>query len=360
MPTLKGENRSGASIPTEEQHASCELRECNFFAVDPSSTPRLKANAAWIETSVAGDGTKYVVYRTEEDIVTCVRNYMSSIIQALNLDIRLSGEIGIKHIRPDICAVTSNGHIVGVIEIKLPAKGKSKQPVLNHPNVLGELYDQMQLVRGFYGTGPVIGILTTGVEWKVCWFPEDDEIYKTSAGNVQFHTPLKARAEEGRSSPPGGTPSQEKGVVYGIDAENNEQAEEKEAELGTIPNRCLSSTEIFNAYDNGTELLAVLCSALRRMECARVGFYHSKSAMCLFKLTKGQACISWHPSSYEEAVARVNFNRYPQSKTATLLALEDLGRGSFGRCWLCITTSAANAGVCVLKYRNKAEHERLL
>ena len=57
---------------------------------------------------------------------------------------------------------------MGVVEVKKPGYN-----VLLQPTVQGELMDQMLLVEGFYGMGPVIGILTTAEEWLVSWFPVD-------------------------------------------------------------------------------------------------------------------------------------------------------------------------------------------
>ena len=52
--------------------------------------------------------------------------------------------------------------------------------------------DQMLLVEGFYGTGPVIGILTTGEEWVVSWFPGDtNTLAETNHTEASYSVPLK-------------------------------------------------------------------------------------------------------------------------------------------------------------------------
>lgn len=43
-----------------------------------------------------------------------------------------------------------------------------------------------------------------------------------------------------------------------------------------------------------------------------------------------------------------------------LLALEDLGRGSTGKAWLCVTISKPHSSVCVLKFDNKQVTSRNL
>jgi len=108
------------------------------------------------------DGVKFRYYSSEDDIVYLVRRYLESILSALNLPLDFNAEVTIKQIRPDICVLLMGMYLVGVVEVKNPGNN-----VLLEPTVLGELIDQMLLVEGFYGMGPVIGILTTAEEWLV-------------------------------------------------------------------------------------------------------------------------------------------------------------------------------------------------
>lgn len=106
------------------------------------------------------------MYGSESDIVFFVRQFLTDIIRALGLKLLFRAEITISHIRPDIAVLLMGRYLMGVVEVKKPGSD-----VLARPAVLGELLDQMFLVQGFYGTGPVIGILTTGDDWVVSWFP---------------------------------------------------------------------------------------------------------------------------------------------------------------------------------------------
>ena len=104
--------------------------------------------------------------------------------------------------------MTSEGRPVGVVEVKKPEIG-----VLIEPTVLGELFDQMLLVEGFYGTGPICGILTTGEDWMVAWLPTDDAHFQSIPSPQQetghlYSTPQKSSTRISSHSPPGGTPSQ--------------------------------------------------------------------------------------------------------------------------------------------------------
>ena len=51
--------------------------------------------------------------------------------------------------------------------------------------------------------------------------------------------------------------------------------------------------------------------------------------------------------SYDEVV---NFNKFPANAVRTLVALKDLGRGSTGKAWLCVTLSQPTSAACVLKF----------
>ena len=86
-----------------------------------------------------------------------VRQFLTDIIRALGLKLLFRAEITISHTRPDIAVLLMGRFLMVVVEVNKPGSD-----ILARPAVLGELLDQMFLVEGFYGTGPVIGILTTG------------------------------------------------------------------------------------------------------------------------------------------------------------------------------------------------------
>lgn len=63
---------------------------------------------------------------------------------------------------------------VGVVEVKKPDKSGQNFLALEHPNVLGELYDFMNHLPNFYGIFPAIGILTNMNSWRFAWFPNEE------------------------------------------------------------------------------------------------------------------------------------------------------------------------------------------
>lgn len=49
----------------------------------------------------------------------------------------------------------------------------------------------------------------------------------------------------------------------------------------------------------------------------------------------------------------IDFDKFPSKNAMTLVALEDLGRGSTGKAWLCVTVTKPRSASCVLKFYNK-------
>ena len=161
---------SSPSVPSENQHAQCARQVRPFPFV--TSVPEYILNADnYIWRSAREDqtdGGKCYKYASEEDIVFVVRNLLTDILVALDLCLDFNAEVAIKQIRPNLYVLLMGMYLFGVVEVKKPGHN-----VLLEPTVLGELLDQMLLVEGFYGMGPVIGILTTAEEWMVSWFPVD-------------------------------------------------------------------------------------------------------------------------------------------------------------------------------------------
>jgi hypothetical protein len=201
---------SSACIPDRNEHGGCE-RQLSDFPYLPSLESHVLGydNAAWNTVKPQGQVLKY---STESDIVHTVRNYVESVVSALGLGLELSGELSIQHIRPDLSVILNDNYLVGVIEVKKPTAG-----VLEKPTVLGELFDQMMLVEGFYGMGPAIGILTTGEEWIFSWFPSDHATLLNQNATVDsFTTPTKQKLSnpESKTIVPLETPPRKSQVMY--------------------------------------------------------------------------------------------------------------------------------------------------
>ena len=314
-------------------------------------------NDAW--TKVV-QGKDFLSYSSEDDIVYYVRIYLENILEAMGLDLTISAEIAVKQIRPDLCVLLLGHQLVGVVEVKKPGSREQVDSILLQPTVLGELFDQMLLVEGFYGMGPVCGILTTGEEWLVAWFEADQEaLQETRISTLNsLCTPEKTSASKSsaseETSPTGTTPSQKSPQPHTIvnnDEEGDGDADDT-TELPELQSRCLITTRVFQQQNASEDILQLLCSAFAVMATA---YLHHRPGVsrCLFKFHREKPTVTWHPASYDDVYCRVNFNKFPRSNTSALIALEDLGRGSTGKAWLCVTVTTPHSAACVLKFNNR-------
>lgn len=301
--------KSPPSVPREEDHAVCR-REIKNFTVWPTIPTEISyaPNSIWEMVHSTSDGRKFRYYGSEDDVAYLVRRFLESILSALKLNLDFNAEVTIKHIRPDLCVLLRNMHLVDVVEVKKPGAS-----VLSEPTVLGELLDQMLLVEGFYGMGPVIGILTTGEEWLVSWFPADSsalEVVNSPCSGASFTTPMKQKATEAKGhSPTGGTPSQQIGTIHSIpESEDLFLFPEFEDEVSPEMDRLLCATHIMNIYRDPIDVLKHLCGAFQFMAAAHL--YHTANiSRCLLKFHKGIHAVTFHPMSYDEVYKRVNFNK---------------------------------------------------
>ncbi len=86
----------------------------------------------------------------------------------------------------------------------------------------------------------------------------------------------------------------------------------------------------------------------------------AKHFKVLLKFHKGIDTVTFCPLSHEDLFKTVNFNKFPGTNANTLIVLEDLGRGSMGKAWLCVTVLQPSSSVCVMKFDNrKAESKSL-
>ena len=359
LPKLVGDvSVSDGYAPPEKSHAQSlrVVHDEKFYRLEVPSEVRNYGSRVWGDTKVNKLSTgPTFTYRSEEDVVKLVDLYLSDIIMAAKLQLQLSGEVGIKHIRPDLIAIYEGKYLVGVVEVKKPGEN-----ILTQPTVLGELLDQMLLVEGFYRLGPVVGILTSGTEWMVAWLPDDAEAFlspqSVTKGPADFNTPMKSTASGPASdSPPGTTPSQQKPQSHAVGEDESTSifiAESDAPDDGS--KRTVHTTKVVSSETDRDGVLSLLYTAVVRMTQIRIGYRRGKCSI-VFKVLKDQTAMRWCCIDPEEFVKGVDFDKFPRSDTKSLLMLEDLGRGASGKVWL----SATKTAVCVLKYSNRDDKEAL-
>jgi hypothetical protein len=263
---------SPGSVPRETDHAPCDRNVHDFPALFlPSYRVLNGKNDAW---GKVGQGKDFLVYSSEFDIVHYVRIYLENILEAMELNLRISAEIAVKQIRPDLCVLLLEHQLVGVVEVKKPGSAEQVDSILLQKTVLGELLDQMLLVEGFYGMGPVCGILTTGEEWLVAWFEQDNTALRetTISKFNSLCTPEKTSASKSsaseKNSPTGTTPSQKCPLSHHI-VEEDEDADDT-TEIVLENPRCLNTTRVFKQQNKDDNILELLYSAFSVMANAHL------------------------------------------------------------------------------------------
>ena len=343
-PLHKDITPSTAHIPPESEHKSCAREVSNdFYLLEVPEKVKNGNNSIWSWTNKKN----ILWYSTEGDIAHHVKAMLKEVSLAAGLDLDFRTDLGIRHVTPDISILTQGSRLVGVVEVKKPGEN-----VLEAPTVLGELYDQMQLLEGFYRSGPIVGIVTTLSQWCFAWFKGDKSHFEAefvhSPVSSAFLTPKKAEKAT-KDSPPGSTPSQ-KHENWGHKIEIDNADNHCDAILAQEDERCLITSPVIDAHENFNHLLRYLYSALIRV--CQVEWHWRATAehpQCFFMLHKGdREAITWYPASI--TIDSIQRDKFPRSDATKLLALEDLGRGRSGKAWLMCTPSRA---ICVLKFGNK-------
>lgn len=343
IPRLTSRSRVTASIPHETAHARCIRTESDAFALVDSvdSWASCALNSLW-EGCLPNEALSYaetndVIYYTRKFLACVARAMGTSFITSVNI-------LGIQFTMPDILVLFLNDRIVGIVQIKVPGDN-----ILQQPTVLGELYDQLILVEGVYGSGPIIGIQTTLEEWAFCWFPNDSEHFSSGPLTAPSYDAMYTYSGDLRSAFTHDVAS----ISIGSDIADKREC----IPTNAVIERRLCSTPVINAHTDYTLLLRHLTSAFIRMSQLTLG-HSPKVPRCVIQFTRGDVStsgVSFLPSkSMPFDVDGIVSNNFPPSNQSTLVAIADLGRGSTGRSWLCCTMHESPF-VCVLKFRNQLD-----
>jgi hypothetical protein len=162
-----------------------------------------------------------------------------------------------------------------------------------------------------------------------------------------FLTPQKfSTSANSNNSPPGATPSQLNGWKHRVEDEDSSNEITNELDISEEMQRELSTTAVLNIFENHDLVLQHIYSTFIRMSNVELN-YRDGISKCLFKLHKNEKKITWHPiDSIQLDLNELTGHKFPRSNTKTLLAIEDLGRGSTGKAWLACTLSTKPA-ICV-------------
>eukprot|EP00035_Acanthoeca_spectabilis_P016946 m.353683 g.353683 ORF g.353683 m.353683 type:complete len:379 (+) comp16593_c2_seq20:577-1713(+) len=203
-------SRSPASVPENHQPVKVEIKD--FGELDPATLEWAKKGRCVAREIYFERGS----CNSEQDVASIVQLLIEDVIRILKLPLRIAAELQVFEVRPDLWVIfTANMVPIGAVEVKKPSP-----TAMNDQKILGELRDQMEQLRHFYGATFSIGILTTGNEFRVCW-------YAAEGASEDKMNEMMAATEKGeerpRTPPPvllpkvaGYTPSKRNPMLYGV------------------------------------------------------------------------------------------------------------------------------------------------
>jgi hypothetical protein len=338
---------SESSSSTRTRHECVAVTVADFPLVGDIGEPRGVPNLLWIDYTTKGgeDGVR----STERSIADLVSMALTDMLYECGLarTLGIVGEMGTFELRPDVWIIRRGRLPVGVVAVKQPGVG-----VLDDERVLGELFDYMNHLPNFYGTRPVIGILTTYREWRVCWLDNDETVRLVgetetiaSAKTETIANPVildqVPTSKKKDTSPPDHAPSKKRTDHHSHEERAEAKASRKDRQK--IAREMFASRVWSIEEDNVFQLVA---SALLKMSRVTVApFEHPCDKLNERALLRvGPTSMFWERLAADVKPA---WNTPPSSQAMSFYLLQDLGTGSRGHVWLACSKGGA---VCGLKF----------
>jgi hypothetical protein len=278
-------------------------------------------------------------YSSEADVNSYVKMVIEDILEALGIrgKVTIRAEVEVMRNRPDFMLILVNGHPIGTIEGKQPGKD-----AMEHPNILGEVYDQLMHLHSIFRVNTPFAILTCYNQWRICWLNEPDSIARAGIDKLPaepslYQTPVKQNLGDKPPSPqPPPTPSRKRGV--GRLQEVDVAESDAENDLGTDDEaRTFCGTTVMKWNDKS--LPAVLASLIKKMMLARQG-----AEPTVLRLANATTSV-WKKAPQQTSL---NFDRCISGAVRNFYLWEDLGHGADGRAFL--VSSGTRGAVGVLKF----------
>jgi hypothetical protein len=341
---------SNPSIPTEEQHATAALQIAPFSALsDLGELPYPKTNI-WNRLTEKGD---LGGYSNEAGVNKFVCLAIEDILEGLGIreKVTIRAEVEVMRNRPDFMLILVNGHPIGTIEGKQPGKN-----AMDHPNILGEVYDQLEHLRSIFRVDIPFAILTSYAEWRICWLNEQSSIERAGTDILPepgpYETPVKKRKHETlgktqddmnlehkKESPPlPATPSRTM-VTKPLHLQKVDAVEsDVETDVGTDDNtRVFCGTTVMPWHDRSLPVL--LASLIKKMMLAK---QDTKPAVLRYANATKSA---WKKAPKFDDL---NFDLCISAAVKCFYLWEDLGHGADGRAFL--VSGGTKGAVGVLKF----------
>jgi hypothetical protein len=237
LPGYKPDGTQGQpSIPPESKHATVKsIVHQDFGLLKLSDFEKIYNNQSrcW----PADPECKFNTFGSEAQIASELKKLFDDLIYAAGLSgkVRVLQEKSVFEIRPDMWFISVDGIPCGCGEVKNPST--KKVDVMDNGNVLGEVFDSLMQMPNFYGKKLAIGILMTGMQFRVCWIGNDDHVdmaEEEKLPSMEPTTPTKVNdrkyTDAAPPSPPERqTPSKKNPKVYGVEKATDDDGSDEHA-----------------------------------------------------------------------------------------------------------------------------------
>jgi len=301
-------------------------------------------------------------YSNEADVNSHVQKVIVDILEVLDLreKVTICAEVEVMRNRPDFMLILVNGH---PIEGKQPSRA-----AMEHPNILGEVYDQLLHLHSIFRVDNPFAILTCYEQWRICWLDELESnrraALKILPEPVACATPVKPKrnlanapgemdSEDEKESPllPQ-TPSRAKGPGR-LQAVDDSQPAVDDEDLGADDNpRTFFGTIVIEWNDRA--LPVVLASVIKKMMLAQQG-----AEPTVLRLAN-ETTSAWKRAPQQSSL---NFDLCISGAVKNFFIWEDLGHGADGRAFLVSGGTKGAVGVLKFFYADpeaKAQHEETM
>lgn len=350
---------SNPSVPSEEQHASAQLKITEFSTLsDLVGLPCPKTN---IWNQVISETGTLSGYSSEADVNSHVLKVIVDILEALDIrgKVTIRAEVEVMRNRPDFMLILVNGHPIGTIEGKQPGKG-----AIEHPNILGEVYDQLMHLHSIFRVTTPFAILTCYEKWRICWLDKKDSNDLAGSDKLPepclYQTPVKDKQELENTSqdmnledkppsppmPPTPSRKRDAGRLQKVDdtesdvEEKLDDADDKRVFCGTA-----------EMSWNDKSLPLKLASVIKKMMLAR-----QVTEPTVLRFANATTSIWKKAPNF----SNLNFKLCISGAVKRFFLWEDLGHGADGRAFLVSGGTRGAVGVLKFFYKDpekKAQHE---
>ena len=301
-------------------------------------------------------------YSNEAGVNEFVKRVIMDILDSIGVGgkVTIRAEVEVMRNRPDFMLILVNGHPIGTIEGKQPGKD-----AMEHPNILGEVYDQLLHLRSIFRVDNPFAILTCYEKWRICWLDEPESNRRAALDRlpepVAYVTPVKPKQnlvnaledmdlEDEKESPPlPQTPSRAKGPgrLQSVDGARSAVCDE---DLGADDDpRTFCGTKVMEWDDRA--LPVVLASVIKKMMLAR-----QEGTPTVLRLAN-EMTSAWKRAPSQSTL---DFGLCISSAVKNFFLWEDLGHGADGRAFLVSGGTKGAVGVLKFFFRDpevKAQHE---